>query len=296
MKQILLFSLALCAFFCSCSNDNDDQETVLPKIKFHKNKIGVGQYIIGSCKPLGNDTLGYTYAWDTDNGTIKKGGNYSSGWIPDKKGNSKVSVTVTRKNEEVRRSTNINVVDCNFELALWYDHMADVIVNEFLINDIEATPEFDPESGLVMVAFSRNNYAIGYVSISTPDIIGGIRQTTKKYGIESDKYVYEYNEEKERLIKQYGEPETDEIIWKSKPSYITPGNENSPMMQGVAIGGGFLVLEATFNTPDSKITVTCKGERSKVNTTTVYFSREFIEKSKTRVDTDSLSDKIISLL
>lgn len=298
MKQIFLFLFISCIFFISCSDDNGNENTptVLPEIKIHKDKIGVGQFILGECKPLGNDTLGFTYNWDADNGTIKKSNDYTCSWIPQKKGSSTISVTVTRGKEEVSKSTKVNVVDCDFELALWGDHMADILINEYFINNQQSEPEVSLELGLILFPFARTDLIIGYFSDKNAEVVCGISQTTKKYGIENQKYVEDYNREKEKLISLYGTPKTDEVKWIRKPSYINPGNENEPLMQGVAIGGGYLTLEATFDTPNSEISVICQGKNSRTYTSTVYISKKYAGQNKSRSIEESFINKLIDTI
>lgn len=263
MKHFVLLSiLALTAFGCSKNDETPTPPPSLGAITFHKTAIGVKQLIVATCEKTGTDTLNVNYTWSTTNGKIISNGTRSCNWIPETKGTATLSLNIERNGTNTVKTITTEVVNCDFQLALWGDNGVDIIISENKNGSSAPTMEF--ASGNVLLMYKKPSYIYAY--ITSPSFIGGIKVTTAKYVFpDQSKYADDYNQEVIELKKIYGAPITD-ITWKLNP-YTSKDVAN----WGTEVSLGTLILTSTFTSTSTKVVVTCKrDDNGNVGTSSIY--------------------------
>ncbi len=211
MKKIFLLLTVLAFVFAGCSKDDDPIENTpnLSEIKISKEKVGVGQLIVASCKVSvpNNDTLNLAYEWKDDYGFIynKKDLN----WRPTKAGNQTITLTVKNGSQSTTKTTNVTVYDCDYRLTLWNENSADVMISEMPKKPVTSyLPDY-------LFYLDENDNTIGhaYVLNSNLNIIGGMDLYTKKYSFgEYNGYYEDYKKYRQELIAKYGNPVSENKI------------------------------------------------------------------------------------
>jgi hypothetical protein len=100
-----------------------------------------------------------------------------------------------------------------------------------------------------------------------------------------DAYITDYDNIKKALEKRYGKAAKDRKIWKN--SLYT----KIPSQWGIALGLGYVTFLSSLDTPKTEITLTLKGEDSKIDLWLEYKSKALAKLEKTNDGTGPAGKK-----
>ena len=87
-------------------------------------------------------------------------------------------------------------------------------------------------------------------------------------------YIYEFEKWKEALIKKYGKPTLDKVVWKNDLY------KNDKQEWGMAVSVGHLLYAGQWETPTTEIGIMLMGNNYKINLGIFYESKELKEWAK----------------
>lgn len=86
--------------------------------------------------------------------------------------------------------------------------------------------------------------------------------------INSNQYIEDYYKIKEILTRKYGSPTKDSTVW------INDLYKDDPQNYGMAISIGHLVLQSDWQTPETDVRLTLRGENFQASVGVIYIDRK----------------------
>lgn len=109
---------------------------------------------------------------------------------------------------------------------------------------------------LYSVSVAGLNTQLGYHFVSNK-LVSGAYIIQESY-VNRNQHIADYNKIKEILTRKYGPPSTDDVVWNNDLF------KDDPQNYGTAVATGHLAYQSTWETPDTEIKLTLRGENFKV--------------------------------
>lgn len=212
MKKLIQIIVCLSILFSACSKQDMNQPPTVSDIRLLKDKIGVGQLIVGTVDITDpeNDTLNIKYHWTDDYGFSSDGQDVN--WRPSKAGQQNIQVTIVDGENIITKTKTVIVYECDYRLSLWGDGMDEIIINEF-----PKTPDDLTSSGaLVYVDPNNANLAYAFYLDNNFILYAGADLYGKKYLFGSyNNYIFDFETYRAAFIAKFGNPTRQDTIWSS---------------------------------------------------------------------------------
>lgn len=210
MKKLIQIIICFGVLLSACSKQDINQAPTVSEIRLLKDKIGVGQLIVGAVDITDpeNDTLNIKYLWSDDYGFTWDKDDLN--WRPSKAGQQNIKVTIIDGENQVSKTKSVMVYECDYRFALWGDPMFEILINEYPDQPVVVS------SGLVYTDKTNSTIGHAYYINSSLEVYAGAELYTKRYNYgDYNGYISDYERYRSDLIAKLGNPVDQDTIWSS---------------------------------------------------------------------------------